>query len=367
MSRSRQPKVASAFVWATGQDDNLGDSLLRRPLTRSVSTASGLEVFVGGASDEFLEGLAPPPNATLHRGFARWAVSAAASALVRRTVLVVNAGEVRVSRRGAVRMSTIVLAAALAWFRGGGIVWVGAGVPNPAGWLSLPYRWVGRSASVLYWRDEVSVAIRPGSRVAPDWAFGEGPDVPAWTPLGQRTHVGVVLRGDRETPSDEWIRWVRALADAAGLRLLVAVQVRRDTKRAAELAERLGADVVEWHPGVGHAAQEARVRQAYAMCSAVIGDRLHGLIVAATEGAVPLGWVETSGGKVGRHFASVGYETAGRFEGAAVEDYPDARLVVESLRTGEHVRVGHLIERTRSQLDDVRQELGSFLNGPGGG
>ena len=65
------------------------------------------------------------------------------------------------------------------------------------------------------------------------------------------------------------------------------------------------------------------MRETYSETRLVIGDRLHGLIVAATEGAVPLGWVESSTGKIRRHFNAAKMPfSVGEFEGAAASELP---------------------------------------------
>jgi hypothetical protein len=85
----------------------------------------------------------------------------------------------------------------------------------------------------------------------------------------------------------------------------------------------LGGTVLDWPDGLSHAEQEKRLRDEYSRCALVVGDRLHGLVIAATEGAAPLGWVESSSGKIRRHFEAVGLEAPGRYEGSAAFELPE--------------------------------------------
>lgn len=64
------------------------------------------------------------------------------------------------------------------------------------------------------------------------------------------------------------------------------------------------------------------MREVFSESLIVIGDRLHGLIVGATEGAVPLGWVESSSGKIARHFSHLNFESTYQHEGDSAANYP---------------------------------------------
>jgi hypothetical protein len=101
-------------------------------------------------------------------------------------------------------------------------------------------------------------------------------------------------------------------------------------------------------------AHERHLREVYRQCLIVVGDRLHGLIIGATEGAVPLGWVESSGGKIGRHFLAVGLYYPGEFEGASASSLPALdHPQIEKMR-GE---LGRAVESARGALDRNRALL----------
>ncbi len=50
------------------------------------------------------------------------------------------------------------------------------------------------------------------------------------------------------------------------------------------------------------------MRSTYAGAAVVLSDRLHSLIIAATESAVPLGWTSNPNPKVGEQFRVVGLD-----------------------------------------------------------
>lgn len=315
---------SAAFAWATGQDDNIGDSLLRRPYLEWLRSCGELNVWVRDASEGFLPGLGLQPDDRVTRSFLRWIGGAFISGLTRRTYVALNAGEMTVSKRGAAKMLALAPVLLLCRVRGGGGVWVGSGVPphrSPV--LASTYRLAARLCDPVRWRDQVSADQMGVGSVAPDWAFAVGTRSSEWVPHDQRDLLTVVLRGDRAFPDAEWWSWVLRLAERLGLTPAAVVQVRRDGEHAARAASEYGVEVVDWPPSDDHRQQEETVRQAYRRSAVTIGDRLHGLIVAATEGSIPLGWVPTSRGKIARHFDAVGIAFTGQNEGRAPQEYPE--------------------------------------------
>lgn len=346
----------SVFVWATGQDENIGDSLLRRAYIASLREYGDVSPWTGRASDEFLAGLGLSTSERAFRSYAEWYWAALRSGWARPTVVAVNAGEVPVSRKGALRMLT--LAALILWtrIRGGQGVWVGAGVPRKGvrKFLAWPYVLVASLCKYVRFRDSESRSVLAATGdVAPDWAFALGTATTEWKPRDDRSLLAVVIRGDRERPSVEWISWIRETADLHGLAPIVVVQVRRDAAMADWLAEEIGGSVSSWESG-DHRSREAEVRRIYAESALVVGDRLHGLIVGATEGALPLGWVETSTGKVRRHFDTVGLEWPGGQEGRPPREY--AVLTGAEMDAMRHSLV-EAMDHARVRLDSVGREM----------
>lgn len=321
--RPARPRVGRTFVWATGQDDNIGDSLLRRPYVRAVSGGRGANVWVRDASQDFEAGLGLSVDDTLVRSWWRWYAMATVGALRGRSTLAINAGEMRVSGRGAVKLAFLLPVMALTRARSGRSVWVGAGVPV-AGSTALVavYRAAARLSSLAVWRDADTTAFMGTGRTGLDWAFGEGTEPARWAAPETRGLLTVALRGDRPFPDAAWWSYVVGLADHLGLELTSVVQVRRDEEYALEAAARFGATAVTWPRVLDHAEQEQRLRDVYARSLVTVSDRLHVLVTAATEGSIPLAWVPSSNGKSRRHFDAVDLLFVGEGEGRPAHRLP---------------------------------------------
>ncbi|MFK4834572.1 hypothetical protein ACI3KY_02460 [Microbacterium sp. ZW T2_14] len=349
------------YAWITGERTNIGDSLLRRPYVAAIRQIGALDLWINRSTPDFLSGLGVEPSDRLTPGFARWYGGVIRSALRRKTFLVLNAGEFRAHPARVGLLCALLALSLMVRIRGGATVWVGVSVP-PSGnrLLRIPVRWAGQHLEYVRWRDVESPRWIVDRPVAPDWAFAEGSPIQLW-PSGGRELCAFVLRGDRDLPSAEWIEWARTLSADHGLRPVVVVQVRQDADRAARLAAALGGEVIDWREDSSHAEHESRIREIYRRSLLVVGDRLHGLIIGATEGSVPLGWVESSGGKIRRHFDAVGLDFAGVFEGADATDLP--RLEPE--RTTAFSReVRDAVARARAELAVVRAELAQLRGEP---
>ncbi|MDF2916474.1 MAG: glycosyl transferase family 2 [Microbacterium sp.] len=335
------------FVWATGQDDNIGDSLLRRAYIDHIRGRGNATVWVREGTPGFVSGLGLSASDRVVASWTLWLWSAAWSAIRSPSVIAVNAGEMTVSYRGAVKLALLAPVLVLARLRGGHAVWLGAGVPK--GGAVVPaflYRLAARASDAVGWRDAESLSTMRVGTIQPDWAFALGEPVSNWRRADERQLLTVVLRGDRPRPDDRWWSWVADVAKAKNLTPTLIVQVQRDREHVEHAARVCGFDVVSWGSDE-HRVQEALVRSYYSRSLVTVGDRLHGLIVAATEGSIPLGWVPSSRGKIGRHFATVGFSPAGEYEGESASQYPD-------------VSTQNLLEWRRS-IEDAVSEARSAL------
>jgi polysaccharide pyruvyl transferase WcaK-like protein len=275
----------------------------------------------------------------------------------RGTVFAFNAGEFVVTREYFFGLLAVAPLLAVLRIRGGRIVWLGAAARNTKRGFTFPFIWLARAADLLRWRDTASSRVIgvPG-KIMPDWAFALGA---TGTPA-ERTHLAVSLRFDRERPSAEWTRAVSDLAARLGLRLITVAQVERDAPLAEELAELWRCESLPWISD-RHSVQESAVRDVYARSAVVISDRLHALIIAATEGAVPLGWTTQQSTKISQHFDAVGIEGAakGQEESVRALDQLDVQAVERRRRD-----VDATLIRVRAALTDVGAQLAEFSELP---
>lgn len=299
MSRAR------AFVSLGGQDDNLGDSVLRRGLLGSLqSPAVELHVFVGRHSQDYLSGLGLDGTEYLYRDYNSWRRGAITSALTRRTLYVHNAGEIQLNsaraRNALFELAVVLLTRA----RGIRPVLVGVGVRNPQDAVPWAVRAATTNCRPLVWRDEESLTAVGVGEVGPDWAFGlrSAPEE------SDRPYVAIGMRFDRPRLTAPSLARIDAEIRESGLTPLVVSQVRRDVGPNQEIASQLGCEHITWAGDADHAAQEKVVRAAYRRCAAVVSDRLHALIIGGTEGAAVLPLVTSPDRKLGRTLKAGGLQ-----------------------------------------------------------
>lgn len=190
----------------------------------------------------------------------------------------------------------------------------------------------------------------------PDWAFrhvGESCE------SNVRDRISISLRGDRVEQSEDWVRAVLALRDRTGLILHVVSQVKEDCLPAEKLAKTLGAELTVWDNG-GHASQEQVVRAVYARSRLAISDRLHVLIMAATEGAAPLAHVDTPISKVSRHLDHLGFSWVA--PGADGVGDTLAKVDIETIDAWV-TETGRICVEARTRLDAVCRELSALASG----
>ena len=350
MNDHRTPEPV--FAWLGGQRDNVGDSALRRAYADALRPLGPLVVWSGGPHGDYDPGLGLAPDDRVCRSFLAWTGALLARAVRGGAVLALNAGEYTLTHRYFLKSLLLLPVAAILRLRGGRVVWAGAAIPRARrgyGWL---FRLYARMANVLLWRDSETADVLYPAATMPDWAFALAPEeTPAEdAPIDATTrpYLVVSLRFDRPLPSREWAREVQAMADRLGLRLLLVTQVRRDDARAREVLGMLDhAELLTWGEP-DHRARELRVRSVYRDARVVLSDRLHVLIMAATEGAVPLGWVEAATTKIDRHFGEVDLAWVATPSAlASLAQLDDARLREMS------AEVSASTAASRARLDDV--------------
>jgi len=358
------PGRVQSFLWLTGHVRNVGDSMLRRPLTEIYREVGPISVWTGAPGSGYEAGLKLAPQESA-RSFAAWVRSYYAAALRGRPTFVFNAGEFGVTKAYFVGMILLAPALALTTLKGGHIVWAGAGVNRRRRRVfMLPFDMLARAADYLKWRDVKAPKVMGRGTTMPDWGFGLGPGggsarTPGEVDGRSRDFIAISLRGDRREPSPEWVSAVGRLAERLGSKIVCVVQVQEDHPLAARLAAELGASLVGWGDG-DHWLQELRVREAYAQSRLVLSDRLHGLIIAASEGAVPLAWCEATTDKIAKHFEVVGATWVAPRPGDS------STALVDELMSDELERLtrelAQLMVLARDRVDQVRQELLALEN-----
>lgn len=325
----RRGKDLPVYVWCTGQDDNIGDVVLRRRLLDELRPFGRLHVFLSDASHEFVDALGLAQDDVVYRAHEEWKAALAAHARRGPVLSVGKPGELQVDRVALRRSLRRLFLNRRVARHGGLVVQLGVGARRQPDRLMSLFRLAFRYHDKILWRDPQSQAHFKLGSVMPDWGFADfGPLRPAAPALGDspRDLLAISMRGDRPLPGRAWQEAVRTFCQESGLKPVLVTQVRRDGERSRILAHELEAYLVDWDDQT-HAAQEIRLRDIYARSALTLSDRLHVLIVALTEGSVPLCLLDREEHKIGRHFDAV--------------DYPGASLDVSDLRSDGIVRHLH--------------------------
>ncbi|MGI9822599.1 hypothetical protein [Agromyces sp. Marseille-Q5079] len=301
------------FAVGRGQYENVGDIILRRPLLDWVRPLGELHVYVGHSPAGYDEGLGLAPDDVVYRSFTTWYRAAMAAAVAGEASYVFKPGEIQLTLIGMKEHVSMLPLLATIRLRGGRAVRAGVGTRNYA---PVPRAIMGPSialSDLTLWRDVTTAAYMRRGEAMPDLAFGEGaPDelVPGFAAgEGDRDVMVVSMRADdpsRPYPTSEWIRGVRSYADRHGLTIWAVTQVQVDNETSYRLARDLGGEVLAWDELSGHDVQEAKLRELYRRTAIALSDRLHVIIAAFTEGAIPVGSLVDGSDKIDRHFATIG-------------------------------------------------------------
>lgn len=343
---NKRARTVVVFVNPAGQRDNIGDSVLRRAYLNALRKRGTLHVLVGKDRD-FGSGLGLQEEDILYSSRAFWLLAVLVKSFQTRPILALNSGEF-VGRSEDKRRSTWQLLLAEAVSRlGGRVVLAGASI-RPGTSVSNTYlKQLASRSCILTWRDEATAAAVGAGGIQPDWAFHLG----TLSPGGKRPYLAVSMRGDRPEPSDEWVTSLNRFAEQCGYEIRVVVQVRRDAEAAVLLGRRLGSKVLLWPDERSHAEHERTLREFYRTCSLMVSDRIHALIIAATEGAVPVGAVVVDSEKLTRTFEHV---TPLGLVQATDHEVAEDRWRQAVLDSGSFVEN---IYRARAVLDAVEQEI----------
>lgn len=302
------PQEVEVFAWLTGQHDNIGDSALRRAYADMLRTRGRLHVWAGDPNAGYVSGLRLEEGELIPT-FGRWYRGFVRSVLRGRALFAFNAGEFVVTRGYLVGVLLLLPWIVLLRIRKGEVLWLGASIRLLRKGFGWPFRLLAKLSTSVRWRDtRSSETMHVSADVMPDWAFALAGS-PAGKPDRPRRYLAISLRGDRTPPGREWLDATAATAERLGLRPIVVTQVERDGSCGKTMAEYLGCEFIPWTHD-SHLEQERLVREVYADSRLIVSDRLHALIIAATEGAIPLSWTPEPTPKVAIHLDVVGYHDA---------------------------------------------------------
>ena len=345
----------NSFLLAHGHIGNVGDSVLRRHYVDTlVNNSRNITVWPGTHDQGYVDGLirfgSDVCRVSLAGSYIDWYRQALRHGFSGGTVIALNAGQYTLTRRYMLQALTLIPLVLATRLFGGKVVWLGAAVPEAKLGRTWIYRTLAVWANLVRWRDSASASIVKRGDTMPDWAFRHRGSV---EPTENRGEIVISMRGDRAPQSASWIRSMQALGDRTGLKLHVVSQVREDCATARVLADELGAELTIWNEG-GHTSQEKIVREIYARARLAVSDRLHVLIMAATEGAAPLAYVESPISKIVRHVDYLGFDWVAP-PGGPVSNAID-ELDVSTIDSWQE-RTVRICAEARFQLKAVDQEL----------
>lgn len=302
------------FAIGRGQYENVGDIILRRQLLDWVRPLGEMHLYVGESPPGYVEGLRLGPGDCVYGSLIAWYRVALVSALRGGASYVFKPGEIQLTLLGMKEHLSMLPLLVAVKLRGGAAVRVGVGTRNYA---PLPRALMRPSialSDVTLWRDVSTASYMGSGEAMPDLAFAEGSDDAAVAAFAEespeRRILVVSMRSDepvRAYPSRTWIDAVKAYADAHGLEIWAVTQVHVDDGRTRQLAADLGGSALTWD-GLDHDRQEEKLRALYRRTAIALSDRLHVLVAAFTEGAIPVGSLVDDDDKIDRHFRTIGID-----------------------------------------------------------
>lgn len=311
------------FFVGTGQWENLGDVILRKYYSRVFRPAGEVHMFVEKAPKPFADAVSEETDNVYHLSAEMYGPIRAALR-EKNAIFIANCGEILTTGWNLKYHLKCMVFSYLVRLRGGRAIMAGIGLrskPSRLQWLIMrialsPY-------DLVAWRDPGSKEMlgRRDEVLMPDWAFKEG-GFDGDDGQKRRDVLVVSLRGDRPRPSQKWLNAIKQFADSHRLRIVAITQVRRDLERSAWLASSLGGELFPWQEN-DFDQLEVDLRTLYQNAAVTISDRLHVLILAATEGSIPVCLPEFSEGKIERHFASIGYSNVSE----SVTDLDEGQIV----------------------------------------
>lgn len=298
MSTSQAP----IFYSVSAQHDNLGDIEIRRQMLSWLrETGRPLVIFGGPMPQSYKEAMGLVPTEIVVSSV-KFELELLKAALQGRAAFILAPGpQVFGPRRLAVRSAINLLNAAIVRARGGHCIAVGRSLRGVTSLGKFLDRTLVRLFDIYSVRDDVSAAqIGLALQRHPDMAFGH-----LDTAATSRTRklVTISLRYDRLVQVES----LRPLIDECrkhGLDVVFASQVHRDDDQHARLARDLGVRAELWGQR-SHTEQEEALRSSYRRTLFSVSNRLHGLIMAAQCGSLPVTLSADSSDKISSTFKDV--------------------------------------------------------------
>ena len=351
------------FVWVGGQRDNIGDTALRRAFLDVLRTVGTLHITAGNAPESYIAGLRLHGSDKVYSDRKAWRTASIRSIFRERTVWAFHTGELTMTPK--VVKSYVSLAPMILALRLSGGVGIHCGLGFRTATSSsirdkLSARLVGiilLPCRIVAWRDLPSCKRAANGIVAPDWAFSS-PSSPGG-PARSRDLLSISIRHDRPGPNGEYIAAVRQFADAEDLQIVMISQTERDLIQARKYAQAFDAKVLEWRK-LDLSTAEEDVRSAYRRTKVAISNRLHGLIMAGVEGAIPVGLTMGDSEKLDRTLSgasipTVGFDTIGKTSQQILEHI---RSVYES---ADEIEVG--FTAADDGLTDLSVKISQTISG----
>lgn len=296
------------FIPIVGEFSNIGDIMHRNELLKWLKPCGNLHVYVGKAPEDFIQGLEVPTDTVIYTSAIRWLFALLFSP-INKTHFVFNSGELTMRNRRLfleIILFPFLLSTKL---KGGKILRVGvAAASNVRVDFKSLWRWIFGFSTLIMWRTNTSKEFFGLGEVIPDLAFaGKGTlNYDCSEQIETRKNLVISMRWDRPYPNNDWLKAVKDFAYNRDLKIWVASQVRKDNPTCVRLANDLKGESVLWEDDVFHLDQGEHLRRIYKDSLLTISDRLHVLIAAVTEGALPSVILTQPSDKVQHHFDVLG-------------------------------------------------------------
>lgn len=359
--------ATKVYYWCTGQDDNIGDVVLRRRLLKelldsSSATGSGFRIYIGSASQSFVEGLAIPSGARTYTAKSRWYLSLLKQTLHRRPpVLIFNPGEVQRSKSTILAYALLILPSIAVRLRRGVVSRTGIAVDHRGTGLvarvaTAIVRLTSIIASEVAWRDSASHIEFKRGNLVPDWAITVPPRAQI---VQKRDVIAVSFRSDRPGAFDAHaVSRIRRLAELRQANVTVFCQVRRDRTAMERLAKAESWNYIDWLPNLSHNRQEAILRELFSRSVFVCSNRIHALIVGLTEGAQAICISSEAEPKVRTHLEHFGLAVVSDADSFTDCDEMRHRVHEDAQQSEQLVRasaeVADLAVRVKASIEAIR-------------